>query len=236
MKKLLALSFISMLLVTYIWAQESTNQQTGSVRLSNQEDHARLMKLLGVKVKRPGRNGTDPQHERYANYDESKANPYADTYPDVLVMKNGQKVTTPEQWWQQRRPEIVEDFAREVYGRVPDNVPKVTWEVTETTEGQTGDIPTKTKRVIGHVDNSSYPAITVDIQLSVTTPADAAGPVPVIIAFGGGFGGGDFRRGGGLSRVGKQQTDRQSHRPHGGERTADPKITTTDRGRESGVG
>ena len=193
MKKLLALLSISMLLVSCLWAQEASNPQSGPVQLSSNQDLARIKELLGVKVQRQGKDGMSPSNPNYANYDESKANPYADSYPDVMVMKNGQKVTTPEQWWNVRRPEIIEDFAREVYGRVPDNVPKVTWEVIETTVDQTGDIPTKTKTVVGHVDNSSYPAITVDIQLSVTTPADAAGPVPVIIAFGGGFGGGAVR-------------------------------------------
>ena len=33
----------------------------------------------------------------------------------------GKKVTTAEMWWKQRRPEIVEDMEREVYGRVPKN-------------------------------------------------------------------------------------------------------------------
>ena len=41
---------------------------------------------------------------------------------------------------------------------------------------------------MGHVDNSAYPQITVDIQLSLSTPANAKGPVPVIMVFGGGFG------------------------------------------------
>jgi hypothetical protein len=41
-----------------------------------------------------------------------------------------------------------------------------------------------TKKLVGHVDNSSYALITVDIQLSLTTPANAAGPVPVIMEFG----------------------------------------------------
>ena len=31
-------------------------------------------------------------------------------------------------WWKERRPEIVEDFEREVYGRIPKNIPKVTWD------------------------------------------------------------------------------------------------------------
>ena len=50
------------------------------------------------------------------NYDESKANPYPEL-PDPLTLNNGQKVTTAQIWWDQRRPEIVELFDREVYGR-----------------------------------------------------------------------------------------------------------------------
>ena len=212
MKKLLALLSISMLLVSCLWAQEASNPQSGPVQLSSNQDLSRIKDLLGVKVQRPGRDGMNPSNEKYANYDESKANPYPN-YPDVMVMKNGRKVTTPEQWWNVRRPEIVEDFAREVYGRVPDNVPKVTWEVTNVTEGQNGDIPIKTKTVVGHVDNSSYPAITVDIQLSVTTPADAIGPVPVIIGFGGGFGGGRgvFQRRGGARQGGSGESPRRGN-------------------------
>ncbi len=190
MKKFLCLLFISLMIVSYTIAQETG--QSGPVQMSSDEDLARIMKLLGVKVKRQGKDGMSPSNPNYANYDESKANPFPN-YPDVLTLKNGQKVTTPEQWWNQRRPEIIEDFAKEVYGRVPDNVPKVTWKVTGVTEGQNGDIPIKTKTVVGYVDNSSYPAITVDIQVTVTTPANAAGPVPVIIQFGGGFVGGGTR-------------------------------------------
>ena len=45
-------------------------------------------------------------------------------------------------------------------------------------------MPVITKKLIGHVDNSSYPPISVDIQLTLTTPANASGPVPVIMEFG----------------------------------------------------
>ena len=83
-----------------------------------------------------------------ANYDESKANPYPNL-PDPLTLKNGEKVTTAEAWWNKRRPEIVEDFDREVYGRVPKDMPKVTWEVTATTEEKVGDVPVVTKRLVG---------------------------------------------------------------------------------------
>jgi hypothetical protein len=37
---------------------------------------------------------------------------------------------------------------------------------------------------VGHVDNSAFPAIPVDIKLSLSTPVDAKGPVPVIMEFG----------------------------------------------------
>lgn len=46
-----------------------------------------------------------------------------------------------------------------------------------------------TKTLVGHVDNSAYPQITADIQLALTTPAGADGPVPVIMELSsGGFG------------------------------------------------
>ena len=60
----------------------------------------------------------------------SGANPYPDL-PEILTLKDGALVTTPEQWWSKRRPEIVEDFDREVLGRVPAKIPKVTWTVVE---------------------------------------------------------------------------------------------------------
>src|SRR5207245_221089 len=90
-------------------------------------DHKQMLEQLGIKVLRPGPSGneTAPNH---ANYDEALANPYPNL-PETLVLKSGERVTTPEVWWKQRRPEIVEDCERDGVGRVPPNVPKVTWTV-----------------------------------------------------------------------------------------------------------
>ena len=120
------------------------------------------------------------------NYDEAKANPYPNTLPDPLKLKDGRRVSSARQWWTKRRPEIVEDFDREVLGRVPANVPRVTWEVMSTSNETVGGMPVVTKRLNGHVDNSGDPAITVNIDMLLTTPANAAGPVPVMmeLAFG----------------------------------------------------
>ncbi len=191
-------SFIIVFLTLAIWchvpqimAQSTATNLPAPMNWTAEQDHQNMMDQLGIKTLRPGADGMNPKAPNYQNTDEAKANPYPDL-PDPLTLNNGQKVTTPEMWWQQRRPEIVEDFDREVYGRVPQNVPKVTWEVTSVTHTNNGAVPVITKQLIGHVDNSSYPLISVNIQLSLTTPANAPGPVPVMMEFG--FG--NFRFGG----------------------------------------
>jgi len=153
--------------------------QLQAQQAATREDHQRMMKLLGIKELRPGANGNNKDAPNYANYDESKVKPYS-PLPDPLVLKNGKKVTSAKVWWNQRRAEIVEDFDREVYGRMPKVTPKVKWEVVSSTEEVKYDVPVITKQLIGHVDNSSYPAVTVEIKLSLTTPAKAV-KAPVIM-------------------------------------------------------
>lgn len=183
---------------------------SGPVKMTAREDHQRMMDLLHITSLRRGADGSNRQSPYAANYDESKANPYPNL-PDPLVLKNGQKVTTAQMWWEQRRPEIVEDFDREVYGRVPKDTPKVSWEVTERKQETNGDVPVITKQLVGHVDNSSYPALTVDIRLTLTTPGNATGPVPVMMEFGFVFGPGGF--GGAKGSTPKGATPKGRRRP-----------------------
>ena len=167
-----------------LWAQAPAPSAAQlATQKASQEDRQKMMDLLRITSLRPGRNGSNPDAPNYANYDESKANPYP-KLPDPLVMKNGKKVTTAAMWWNERRKEIVEDFDREIYGRVPANTPAVKWEVVKTSEETNGEFPVILRQLVGHVDNSRHPAITVDIQLILGTPAHAKGPVPVILEFG----------------------------------------------------
>ena len=154
----------------------------GPVQLTSEQDHERMLKLLHIVSLRPGPSG-NPNAPNAANSDESKANPYPEL-PDPLKLNNGQEVTTPEMWWKMRRPEIKEDFDREIYGRVPANAPKVSWEVVSTSADTNTGIPSVTKKLLGHVDNSAYPQINVHIDLSLTLPSNVQGPVPVIMEFG----------------------------------------------------
>jgi lysophospholipase L1-like esterase len=145
------------------------------------EDHQHMMERLGITALRPGPSGNE-QAANHANYDEAVANPFP-ILPDALTLRNGSKVTQASAWWTGQRPEIVEDFEREVYGRVPAHVPHVKWTVTDTRNDTLGGLQVVSKQLVGHVDNSAYPPIDVDIQMTLVTPADARGPVPVMIMF-----------------------------------------------------
>jgi hypothetical protein len=174
-----------LLLPLAIRAYQQTAPPPSPAQLAAQADRQKMMDLLHIDSLRQGANGNNPQAPNAANYDESKANPYP-ALPDPLVLNNGKKVTSSKMWRNQRRPEIVELFDREIYGRVPKNVPKVKWEVANTKNEMNGDVPVITKELVGHVDNSSYPEIAMDIKVWLSTPANAKGPVPVIMEFGGG--------------------------------------------------
>jgi lysophospholipase L1-like esterase len=153
-----------------------------AVIFTTQEDHQNMLEQLGIAKLRPGRNANE-NAANAANYDEASANPYPNL-PDVMHLANGERVTSPQEWWKTRRPEIVELLEREVYGRVPSKVPGVTWEVRETNVIEAGGKPAIRKHIIGVVDNAACPEIKVSISMSLTLPKDANGRVPVLMSFG----------------------------------------------------
>ncbi|MGH9717475.1 MAG: acetylxylan esterase [Candidatus Acidiferrales bacterium] len=152
------------------------------VQLTSAQDHQRIMNLLHITALRPPPT-SDQSKPNHANYDEAKAAVFPN-YPDPLILSDGSPVTSAKIWWTERRPEIVEAFDSQVYGRVPRHTPAVHWEVTSTKQEMVGKIPAVTRELVGRVDNSAYPLITVDIQASLTLPAKVHRPVPVMIDFG----------------------------------------------------
>ena len=122
----------------------------------------------------------------WTNYDEAEAGDYK--LPDPLLLGNGKPVQDAETWFKQRRPEIVKLVEADFYGRVPDNAPKVVWEVTS----NINDGKTIKKTIIGRlvaVDGVPAPAAGAKggkggntITITLTLPA-GIGPVPVF--FGG---------------------------------------------------
>jgi hypothetical protein len=151
------------------------------VEMTAEQDHQLMMDKLGIKALRQGANGRDPHAPNAANYDESKANPYP-VLPDPLKFADGRRVKTPRDWTNRRRPELVEIYDREIYGRMPAQVPGVTWSVKESRDDVVGGRPVTFRRLVGHVDNSAYPLIGVDIEAELTTPK-GANHVPVVVEF-----------------------------------------------------
>ena len=176
-------------------------------------DHQRMMDLLGLPKpgpfpppeddpKRPANttrvpgnqyNWTDGQPGRvivrsgwgnWSNYDLTQAD--IGPLPKVLVAKDGEPIKDAYAWWTKRRPEILADFETEIYGKIPANTPEVTWEVAET-DPKALDGTATMKRIVGHIDNSRYPAATPSIQVTLYIPENATGPVPVMVLYGGGF-------------------------------------------------
>ena len=149
---------------------------------TTQQDQSNMLQQLGIKRLRPGPNANEsaPDH---ANYDESLADP-CPQLPDALITRSGKKITTAEQWWKERRPEIAADFETEVYGKLPKRIPAVRWTVKITDRELVGRIPVIAKQLVGRVDNSEYPLISVNINMVLVVPTNVKGPVPVLMMFG----------------------------------------------------
>lgn len=156
-------------------------QTVSTAKLTVQQDHKRIMDLLGMKSIRPGRNGMNPEAVDYANYDESKATRFTNI-PNLMTFENGKTVKTSKQW-ATRRAEIVELFDREIFGRTPAVTPEVTWEVISEKNEETDGMDVTVRELIGHVDNSLAPHIKVDIEMTVTVPRGVDHTVPAVMHF-----------------------------------------------------
>lgn len=153
-----------------------------SIRRLSMEDHEQMRQQLGLTVpNRPGPSG-NPLSPDAANREEAKVNDY--TLPDPLLKKNGERVVSKDAWWGQRRPEIVEDFDREIYGRLPENIPGVEWKVVSVKDTVVGNQPIKEKMLLGIVDNSTFPEIKVEIELLIAVPSGQEKPVPLVLHYG----------------------------------------------------
>jgi hypothetical protein len=114
------------------------------------------------------------------NYYEDKAGTYS--LPDPLVLADGRPVRDADTWFKQRRPELIERYETEIYGRVPATAPKVRFEVVEEVPALDGTA--WRKRITGHFgDKLDGPAV----NLMLYRPANATGPLPLVlhITFGG---------------------------------------------------
>jgi len=120
----------------------------------------------------------------WSNYDESRVGPY--TLPDPLVTNDGRRVRDSTMWWRVRRPEILDLFDREIYGRIPTRTPAVGFTVAAV-DSATYPGQAVIKRVVGRIDNSAYPAARPSIEVTIYLPPVVIRPVPIVVTVGGLF-------------------------------------------------
>jgi hypothetical protein len=179
MKSLLATRLLAVALLA---AAFSAHAEAPPPNVTAAQDHQQMMDQLGIRTLRSPVSSDPKAKENPVNYDEAKANPWP-IWPDFLTYPDGSKVTTAQEWRSKRRPQLVEIFEREIYGRIPKTAPKVSWTVQTVDHERMGFTPIVATKLIGHVDNSNDPAIAEDIPMMVIEPERHKGPMPALIMF-----------------------------------------------------
>ena len=111
-----------------------------------------------------------------ANYDETKAGTH--TLPDPLVFNDGKPVRSPAEWMKRRRPEIIELFEANVYGRSPQPPKNIKYEVFDTDKNALDGKAIRKQVTIHFSEAKDGPKE----DLLIYTPVGARKPVPVILS------------------------------------------------------
>jgi hypothetical protein len=109
--------------------------------------------------------------------DEASVPPYQ--LPPILVSAEGKPITTPEEWFNIRRPQIMALFGNLVYGVVPqpESPVRTTFEVVKKDEGYMGGKATR-KDVRIKFENAKGSA---EMQILVFTPNGVGKPAPAFL-------------------------------------------------------
>ncbi|MCX6620102.1 MAG: acetylxylan esterase [Acidobacteria bacterium] len=114
-----------------------------------------------------------PAQPPKTNYDEAKVPRYA--LPDPLVMSNGRPVKSAADWKKLRRPELLELFTTQVYGRSPAAPKNQTFEVVSVDSKALGG--TATRKLVTVKFGQNGPPLHILLYL----PPKAKGRVPVFL-------------------------------------------------------
>ncbi len=94
------------------------------------------------------------------NYDESKIPAY--TLPELLTAKDGKTISSSKQWDKTRRNEILMDFQRFVYGKIPEGAVETRTQIIKETDALNGKATLKEVRMTFSRNNHQ---ISMDILL-----------------------------------------------------------------------
>jgi hypothetical protein len=110
-----------------------------------------------------------------ANYDETKVPAY--TLPDPLLSSSGERIRDARAWEQQRRPEILELFARHMFGRTPAGTPSLRFETTSVDPDALNGQAVRKEVSIHLTSQPDGPRIDLLLYL----PKGASQPVPAFV-------------------------------------------------------
>ncbi|HIG29381.1 MAG TPA: acetylxylan esterase [Verrucomicrobiales bacterium] len=116
-----------------------------------------------------------------ANYDESKIPAYE--LPPLLISESGEKIKTVEAWEKTRRPEILDLFRSQMYGKNPGRLAYMKFVTTESTTSALNGKSLRKQISVRFDGTEEGPQMEILLYL----PASAKGPVPVFVGlnFGG---------------------------------------------------
>lgn len=109
------------------------------------------------------------------NYDEAKVGSYR--LPEALRMKDGGEVRDARAWFEKRRPELLELYQAEVFGRAPASAPKVRVELLGEETPTIGALTLRREYALHFGEGDKAPCVHLHLYL----PAGKPGPVPVIL-------------------------------------------------------
>ena len=141
---------------------------------ATEADYRATLTRLGIERMRPGADGYDKQAPNAVNYDESRAS-LSSPLPPLLNTAQ----PTKDWWWKARRPQLVRLLEDEMYGRVSATAPKIDWQVRSEERTRKNGIPVIARHYSGTAAGTS-----LAIDLGVTIPEKANGPVPIILELG----------------------------------------------------
>ncbi len=99
--------------------------------------------------------------------------------PDVLKLNNGTIVTTSQQWISQRRPEILQLFKEQMYGRSPEAPPNLAFTTLETKKDLLNGLATRKQvRIFFDGKNGSH-----FMDVLIYYPQKIKNPVPVFVGY-----------------------------------------------------
>lgn len=110
-----------------------------------------------------------------ANNDEARVPKY--TLPDPLTLANGAKVTDAKTWREQRRPEILELFRSQMYGRSPGRPANMKFHVNSTDPKALHGMATRKQISVLFTGDSDGPKMDILIYL----PNSATRPLPAFL-------------------------------------------------------